>query len=377
MKRIVSIGLALLSAGLFGYAATEDNYLARLQSELNHSRDRLPATTASAEQAAQAFLAGGNLWAAGRQADFISEMCGRAGGLMPLAALGKHEPKQGDVVLLAVPGRLDAEETEKVAGWQKGGVTVVGFASDAGLYHGCAPLDTVLNAANGWVWTGEFVAACTRKGKMPILYLSYGLPGGLERGRKYQGQRIHGDFSIQPIPAGNLGKAYLGQIQSALTSVQSTQMTNLVRAASAWRSVPTSAAATLVIGHLFPRHLQDPRVKTYSTFISAPATGRLEAEHERRLGQFNLYLGYQYAPQSLIDQTRTNGTHLVYVSAQSGQLPAGASNVVYLNPGFPLTDACVTVPGYDIPILPASGVVQAALYWSLVAEREKSSRDAN
>jgi hypothetical protein len=296
---------------------------------------------------------------------------------MPLAALGNHEPKEGDVVLLAVPGRLNAEETETNARWRKAGATVICFASGAGLYHGCAPLDTVMNVADGWIWTGEFVAACTRKGKMPILYLSYGLPGGLERGRKYQGQRTHEDQSIRPISAGTLGQAYLGQIQSALTGIQSRQMSNLVRAAAAWRSVPASAATTLVIGHLFPRHLQDPRVRTFSAFVSAPATGRLEAEQERLLGQFNLYLGYQYAPQSLIDRTRTNGTCLVYASVQPGQSPAEAEKVIYLEPGWPLTDACVTVPGYDIPILPASGVVQAAIYWSLVAEREQRSRDKN
>ena len=34
-------------------------------------------------------------------------------------------------------------------------------------------------------------------------------------------------------------------------------------------------------------------------------------------------------------------------------------------------DGCVTLPGYDIPILPASGVVQAAIFWSIAAERVK------
>jgi hypothetical protein len=27
------------------------------------------------------------------------------------------------------------------------------------------------------------------------------------------------------------------------------------------------------------------------------------------------------------------------------------------------------VPGYDIPILPASGVIQAAIYWTIASER--------
>ena len=34
----------------------------------------------------------------------------------------------------------------------------------------------------------------------------------------------------------------------------------------------------------------------------------------------------------------------------------------------PHGDACVEIKGYDIRALPASGVMQAAIYWALVAE---------
>ena len=33
-----------------------------------------------------------------------------------------------------------------------------------------------------------------------------------------------------------------------------------------------------------------------------------------------------------------------------------------------MADACVAIPGYDITVLPSSSVMQAAVYWSLVAE---------
>ena len=61
----------------------------------------------SAERAAGEFLSGGNLWVAGRQADFIAEACQRAGGLMAIAPLGRHVPATHDVILYAVPGSLD------------------------------------------------------------------------------------------------------------------------------------------------------------------------------------------------------------------------------------------------------------------------------
>ena len=40
---------------------------------------------------------------------------------------------------------------------------------------------------------------------------------------------------------------------------------------------------------------------------------------------------------------------------------------------WPFGDALVDVPGYDISILPPSGVVQAAAYWMLVAETAAQS----
>ena len=42
--------------------------------------------------------------------------------------------------------------------------------------------------------------------------------------------------------------------------------------------------------------------------------------------------------------------------------------VLYVDPHTPRGDACVKVDGYDIKILPASSVMQAAVYWSLIAE---------
>ncbi|MCP6755957.1 hypothetical protein NL533_30510, partial [Klebsiella pneumoniae] len=35
--------------------------------------------------------------------------------------------------------------------------------------RGICPLDTVTNIMNLWIWSGEFIAACTRAGKMPVI----------------------------------------------------------------------------------------------------------------------------------------------------------------------------------------------------------------
>jgi hypothetical protein len=346
-----------------------ENYLSRLRDAISGNRSNLATLTQSADRATNEFLSGGNLWAAGRQADFISEACGRAGGLMTTIALGQQVPSSHDIVLYAVPGPLEEADLRIVNEWQAKGATVIKFCSPAGLYHDHFPIDTVANVIDLWTWTGEFVAACTRLGRMPVLYQSYGLPGGPERGKKYQRRRFHDDLTISPIGPGVLGREYLDQIDRMLASVSKTQMPKILQAAKWWGSVPKASATTLVTSHMFPRHGRDPRTVPICDFVAVPAGENKDLLDASRPPPFVLYLGYQFAHQKLVDQAKAMGVKLVYSDVQPCQPPEPASNILYIDPAWPLTDGCVTVPGYDIPILPASGVVQAAIYWTIASER--------
>jgi uncharacterized phosphosugar-binding protein len=356
----------LLHPGFWARDMAAEDYIARLQNEIIQSRDHLPALTESAERAASEFLSGGNLWAAGRQPDFIAEACQRAGGLMAIAPLTNQVPATHDVILYAVPGSLNDNDRKILEDWHAKGATVITFSSPAGLFQNKFPLDTVLNVAELWAWTAEFVAACTRLGKMPVLYQSYGLPGGYERAKKYQGKKFHDDLTIPPFAAGILGKEYLDQIQHRLARIQQTEMPKMDHAAEWWRKAKSSTA--LVTGHMFPAgHGQDPRTIHVCDFVRAPAR-----EDKDLLGanppDFVFYLGYQFAPQKLLAQAKATRVKLVYTDVQPGQPPEPSDNILYIAPTWPLTDACVNVPGYDIPILPASGVVQAAIYWTIVSK---------
>jgi len=45
--------------------------------------------------------------------------------------------------------------------------------------------------------------------------------------------------------------------------------------------------------------------------------------------------------------------------------PDGPQPDAVIHPHWSYGDALATVPGYDVPILPASGIVQAAIYWAV------------
>lgn len=374
MNKLVFFVAILLCPSLRTSAApASENYLSRLQEAIARSRSNLATVTKSADRAAADFQSGGNIWATGRQADFISEACGRAGGLMAIAPLGGRVPTQHDVILYAVPGAVKQGDVERLDQWRAKGATVIPFSSPAGLFANHFPIDTVANVIDLWTWTGEFVAACTRLGQMPVLYQSYGLPGGPERGKKYQGKKFHDDLTVKPIASGLLGREYLDQIQRMLATMNDAQMPKILQAARWWSEVPKASATTLVTGHMLPRHAQDPRTLQFSDFVAVPAwedKDLLDAGHPPA---FVLCLGYQFAPQKLLDQAKALGVKLVYSDVQPAQPPEPAGNILYIDPAWPLADGCVKVPDYDVPILPASGVIQAAIYWTIASERARLS----
>ena len=117
---------------------------------------------------------------------------------MAIAPLGGQVPRRHDIILYAVPGALEGEDLKMLDQWREKGAMVIPFSSSAGVFGNHFPIDTVANVIDLWTWTGEFVAACTRLGQMPVLYQSYGLPGGRERAKKYQGKRFHDDSAVQP-----------------------------------------------------------------------------------------------------------------------------------------------------------------------------------
>jgi hypothetical protein len=283
--------------------------------------------------------------------------------------LGDKGPANHDAVLYALPGSVNNDDSQILRQWQEKGATVITFSSQAGVFDQHFPVDTVANVIALWTWTGEFVAACTRLGRMPVLYQSYGLPGGPERGKKYHGMRFHDDLTIEPIPAGVLGRQYLDQIERLLVKMDKLQKPKILQAARWWGQA--RSATTLVTGHMFPRHGQDARALRQCDLVAVPAWENKELLEPSHPPSFVLYLGYQFAPQKLVEQARAMGVKLVYSDVQPTQPPEPASNILYIDPGWPLADGCVMVPGYDVPILPASGVVQAAVYWTIASERAK------
>ena len=403
MARMVSLRRVAVVACLLcaGCAARGDrrpaaeHYFDLLEQGLIVSRSQMPAIIASAQEAARRLVSGGMIYVAEAQPGFSREAISRAGGVMSARSISCKDrvtPTHNDVILMGLDGEFNVDEQEALLAWLAKGASIVVFATEAvdigqalssqvtivrggpkgmtievdGQEKLC-PTDTLVNAVNLWVWTAECTSACTRLGKMPVHYWSHGLTGGRDRTNRYAGKIFHDDFDIKAIPAGILGHAYLDTVKSCLFSFRSSQMTKLKRAATWYRrGLRTHQATTLTIGHFFPGHIMDSRAPQAITLHESNGLLITQApETDLQPGQFVFYLGYQFAPSRLINESLTQGYRLVYLTVKPGE---PAENIIHLCPGWPLDDGCVRVPGYDVPILPASGVINAAIYWAFLAE---------
>ncbi len=363
-------------------------YFARLQTSLDQTRSQLPAITRSAESAAKRIVDGGSIYAGGSQPDFAPELLGRAGGLTGIHPVpASMKVQSGDVVLWGVRSIVNDDDRGRILQLRESGAMVVLFASaaqspgstsiadafiDSGPERGLAldqfkicPTDSVINIINAWTWTGEFIGACTRLGKMPVVLESYGLPGGRERGEKYKDQMFHSDMTIRPIDAGMLGSSYVNQLALYLSAIRGDSSADLAGVAMHLRQATAAHSALQAMAHMFPAHYEDVRapqpfaiIKPWMMNQPPPDTSNAEV---------TVILGYQQAPQLAVDAAHLRRDTLLYTSVERAR-DDRAPYITYVNPRWPKTDACVAISGYDIPALPASGVVQAAIYWSLVAE---------
>ena len=365
-------------------------YLIHVENGVERSRRQMPAISASADTAARRVItAGGRVYVAGSQPEFVTEMIARAGGLACVASPPPLIQQFGrnDVMLYATRSRLAVTDLAKISRWRDEGVYVIAFASnalspdphfrpdvliDSGERAGVElaggkilPTDSIINLINAWAWTGEFIAACTRYGRTPVIHQSPNSPGGKERTARYLGRHFHDDLAVAPIAPGVLGNAYLDRIKRSLDALSQSSPSPL-RFAGLWlhEARRSSAAVALMTGPLFPDHFRDERgPQPFRRYLPLSRAVSPDA-------RFVAVVGHERPPQLQIDAAHMRRYRLFYSTVHRGKDDMSV-NIAYLDPRWPAGDACLRLRGYDVPILPASSIMQAVVYWSLLAEAER------
>lgn len=366
----------LLISGVFsaGEGAAPGSHMLRVAKALELARGDIPAMAGVADAAAARLAEGGNFYAGG-QASLVSELCGRAGGFMQLKSLGETVPTAADVVLFTPEAGAEVPSALVDTGAL---IVVFGGASEGDNVHAfpnhAAEADispTLANAIPGWLFTGELIAALTRLGRMPVLFESIGLYGGYPRIQRFQqaGVFYHDTHDVPAIAAGTIANGYVDAITAMLRRVEAEERANIERAAE-WAADARRADKRLIMysmGHLFPDEVEKTAIG--DLFESAVWNSGFFAlkvpDHSYAPGDVLIHIGYQHPPYRMLQRARPAGARVVYVDLLRHRDYAHDPDVIWIDPMWPWTDACVPIDNYDVPALAASGVVNGAIAWEI------------
>ena len=388
------------------------DYLAALLAGVEGLRPRLPAISEAADQVAGRLAADGRLLLASMRPDFTSEGFVRSGGLM-LAEEWRPQTRlsPNDTVILGWSGTPPDQELELLRDLRASGALIVGigpaswvgadsqvgtdlFLESAILLSEAVtapfggedyPLISLQNLVVLWTFTGEIVAALTRIGRMPAMYQSVLVAGARDRNAQFIGSRFHQTHQVPAIPPGQVGGDYLDAIGEILRALIEKEAGAIERVGAVCAQVLNNGRVIHagMISH-FPVHQHgapgDPLYMRRLARLDGESPSVVELERELQLGDLFFFLGYYRRPTQAYQVARRAGAQIVEVITGDG-LDGPPQPDYVIRPRWPFGDAVTQVPGYDVEILPSSGIVQAAVYWAVVAsiwqaraERSASTR---
>lgn len=373
--------LAASDSPALPFVKTMQDSTKKWRGELGDLRD-------SAEVTAPKLIAGGNLYVAATQRSFQMEALGRSGGLTMVKAYSeKTELGANDTVLVA----LDSDSnpslvTPLLARAKEAHAAVIAFAGpsravlgqNAGVQifprrlfsempYGTAPgVESVNNLIGLWSWTAALVSACVVEGKMPSIYRSNAMPGGGERNAQFRKVPFHTTSGVNVDSVRYLSARYLDALNAALAGMNKTQPAAFERGGRVLREAQANGKQVMVgyMGHIFPSELQGKNRPAWR----AAAKTQVDATVPAELGEGDVFLllGYQYFPWELTSALQEKKIKsIVTTSMPPLDRWVTSDSLTYINPIWAVQDAAVPLRGYDIEILPISGVMQATIYWQL------------
>ena len=358
---------------------------------------------------ARPILAGGDLVPSPVARFWPSEFSGRAGGLMGIRRPNFVPRSRNDVAFFALPDprRWDPREDPMLKRLMKsrGQLFVIGRPDDlaalgstdrfagftgsaspgaglggTGAVRPLAPLRQFEHLVRGWAAAGAFIAACTRAGRMPIVWMSVWLEGAFVRNASFIPQdnlrapwhvpMFHQDRYVPPLAPGRVAAEFLDVVEGMLATLQ--RQTPALARAGRWLADAARAGRrvhTVAVGHSYPEILERPETGYPVEWGHSVSDLSRALPPGLKRGDVAVHLGY--SPVNVRDVRRilARGLRFVYTS------PYGRpddlhdhENLVWLDLPWRPGDACVDVPGYGVRILPSSSAAHTMAYFAILAE---------
>lgn len=367
----------------------------------------MPAITEAAEKIARRHLNGGAFVFPWNSQSLQQEIVGRAGGVINVGSEWKTDrtdaEKANDIAIVGWDRAPGKNELAALRALKARGVFIVGFGPkelpelaehvklcdaffDTGLPDDrvvtlpngekAGRANHLINAMNCWAFLAEMAGALTRQGKMPPFYQSMFVPAAAEWNARYIGKmQFHNDLQVAPQPPGKLGLDYLDQIRYHLRRFKRLQLPAIRQAAELIaRDVEANKPVfVLGMGHMpafYIGHSEDARWMKYidaHTFLASQVD---DVRKNVPDGGLVLRLGYFGEDQAGRDLFAEKKLRLILLSDENPtpgmELPADL--LLHIDMGMAFGDACVSLEGYPIPILPPSGVVQIVVFEAINTE---------
>lgn len=394
--RRLLLGLLLAVAPSLGQVPYAEAYADALGRQFDLARAQLPRITAVAEPVADRLIARGELLIGGSMAGFDIEGIGRAGGLCLLQRVtDKTQWDPGDTMLYGMLGSGLPSDVATIRELRDKGVMVIAFgargeasrAADAAFLTGLtehglavetgagirvAPLDGLTNLIHLWAFNAELVSALTRRGKMPTMFQSVYLEGARERNAAIRNQPFHDTTTVDPIAPGILGRRYLDQVGGHIEYLTSrTTIGAFDRAAELAVAAKRDGKDLYVwlFGHYPPYVGGTPGDPGVWQPLPRKVTPEV-LQQKLKPGDVLLDIAYSVIETEALQAAKQAGAKTIAVVAGRVDGPPPESELpdVWIDPHWLHGDAELEIPGYDVPILPPSGIVQIAVYWMLTAE---------
>ncbi len=365
---------------------------------------RVDSITDAADRAAKGLIAGGDIYLAG-EPGMVAELLGRAGGLCGAKAIapGKPLPKfhPGDVVLYSDYG-LPKKPADH--GWSEltaSGVLVVVFASsknpifqeplpanvrpipvdiplDSRLvkFHSGArmvPTAAPAIATAEWAYAAELIGACRRQHRQLAVYLSMFLDDGYRRLKRTRGLLFEPGLRPPAVARGQYAREFLTTVRTSLAAIRKGEVEK-IRQAAGWLCEASAAHRKIVrnfMGHLPPVEAGLPGdVGFFSRLVRATgAEGVTWIRENLHDGDLYFFLGYQQNEDAMAAAANALGVRTIFITSR-GPGPAAAISPrhLYIDPHWPVTDACLNLSGYDVKACPLSCIMNMTCYYAICGE---------
>lgn len=166
---------------------------------------------------------------------------------------------------------------------------------------------------------------------------------------------------------GALDGRYADAVGVMLRRVERQERALLDRAGALAREARSKGARRLMysMGHVFPHEVEQTAIGRLfrSAAWNAGFRGATPSDAGAR-GDPVVHIGYQHPPDTLL-RAAVVGARTVYVAVRPDRGFVRSRGAVWIDPMWDWPDACVAVDGYDVPVVPVSGVGNGALAWEV------------